>query len=166
MSGHTAVGNFLVVFARGRGIQEVGFYFTIHIIVLVGTRVFSSRWIDEIPYQRILYPCAVLCAAGLWIISMARSFAYLAVAGVVLGLGYGLATPTVQTAVIRQAAPERQGAASATYFVGTDLSVVLGSILMGNIAERFDYDIGYRALCIPILATAPLIMALSRKRGR
>jgi MFS family permease len=162
MSGHTAVGNFLVVFARERGIQAVGFYFTIHIIVLVGTRVFSSRWIDEIPCQRILYPCVVLCAGGLWIISMARSFAYLAAAGVVLGVGYGIVTPTIQTVVMRQVAPERHGAASATYFVGTDLAVVLGSVMLGNVAERFDYDVGYRVICVCVLATTPLIMRLVR----
>jgi predicted MFS family arabinose efflux permease len=164
MSGHTAVGNFLVVFARERGIQEVGFYFTIHICVLIGTRLFSSRWIDELPYQRILYPCAALCVTGLWLISMARSFAYLAVAGVIMGLGYGISTPTIQTAVVRQVEPERQGAASATYFVGTDLSVVLGSVMMGNVAERFDYDMGFRALCGPLLATVPFMMYLTRKK--
>jgi MFS family permease len=165
MCGHTAVSNFLVVFARGRGIQAVGFYFTIHIVVLIATRIFSSRWIDELPYQRILYPCAVLCAAGLWIISMAQSFVYLAAAGVILGLGYGIATPTIQTSVVRQVEPERHGAASATYFVGVDLSVVLGSVMMGNVAERFDYDMGYRVISAAVLATVFLIARLARRKA-
>jgi predicted MFS family arabinose efflux permease len=165
MCGHTAVSNFLVVFARGRGIQAVGFYFTVHIVVLILTRIFSSRWIDELPYQRILYPCAVLCAAGLWIISMARSFVYLAAAGIILGLGYGIATPTIQTAVVRQVEPERHGAASATYFVGVDLSVVLGSVMMGNVAERFDYDMGYRVISAAVLATVFLITRLARRKA-
>jgi MFS family permease len=161
--GIEAANNFLVLLADERGIGHVGFYFTIQVGVLVLTRVFSSKTIDRVSYKKIIYPCVILCVAGLVLMATANSFFVLAVAGVINGLGYGFANPTLQTASVRTVPAGRLGAASATYMIGIDLSLIVGSLIMGYVAQSFSYSAGFLVLCAPFVLAVPLLAGHSKK---
>jgi MFS family permease len=161
--GIDSANNFLVLLADERGVSHVGFYFTIQVGVLVLTRVFSSKIIDRLPYQKIIFPCIVLCVAGLVLIATANSFFTLAMAGVINGFGYGFANPTLQTASVRTVPASRLGAASATYMIGSDLAVIVGSVVMGYVAQGFSYSAGFLVLCIPFILAIPLLAGISKK---
>ena len=178
MSGSVAINNFLVVFAEGRGIVNVGFYFTIQVCILIVIRTTCGRLIDKTPYQYILGPCAILCIGGLMAISFVQSFTYLVIAGILLGFGYGFANPTAQTSVMRQVGPERYGAASATYYFGVDIALAGSGVLIGQIAQNFGYEeiingvatqvdnyaAGFQILCIPLIIVIPMLIVLTRKK--
>ena len=178
MSGSVAINNFLVIFAEGRGITNVGYYFTIQVVILIVIRISCGKLIDKTPYQYILGPCAILCIGGLLAISFVQSFTYLIVAGVLLGFGYGFANPTAQTSVMRQVGPERYGAASATYYFGVDIALGAGGMIMGQIAETFktteiidgvatlvdNYAAGFQVICIPLIIVIPMLFVLTRKK--
>jgi MFS family permease len=88
----------------------------------------------------------------------------LAVAAVLLGVGYGAVLPALQAAAIRSVSDDRKGVAGATFYIGMDTAYVFGSVAMGFIAEVFGYAAGFFMLCAPLLATIPLAMYCARPR--
>jgi predicted MFS family arabinose efflux permease len=162
----STITNFLVVFGKDRGIEGVGYYFTIYAAVLIGVRSFGGVLIDRCPFRRIVYVCTALCIAGLVLVGAAGSFAPLAAAAVLLGAGYGIGQPAIQTAILRGVPEERRGVAGATVYLGMDAAYVGGSVAMGFIAEAFGYAAGFFALCIPLFAAFPLTAHCARKEGR
>ncbi|MDR2355098.1 MAG: MFS transporter [Clostridiales Family XIII bacterium] len=154
----STITNFLVVFGNDRDIGGIGYYFTIYAAVLIGVRSFCGGLIDRYPYRRIVYVCTALCIAGLVLVGAARSFAPLAAAAVLLGVGYGIVLPALQTAIVRSVPEERRGVAGATFYIGMDAGYVAGSVAMGFIAEAFGYAAGFFALCVPLLAVIPLTL--------
>jgi predicted MFS family arabinose efflux permease len=162
----STITNFLVLFGSDRGIDGIGYYFTIYAVVLIGVRSFGGALIDRYPFQRIVYICTALCIAGLVLVGAARSFAPLAAAAVLLGLGYGVVLPALQTAIVRGVAEDRRGVAGATFYIGMDAAYVGGAVAMGFIAEAFGYAAGFFALCAPLFAAFPLTMYCARKARR
>jgi predicted MFS family arabinose efflux permease len=158
----STITNFLVLFGKDRGIEGVGYYFTIYAAVLIGIRCFCGSVIDRYPFRRIVYVCAVLCGAGMITVGAAKSFAPLAVAAVLLGVGYGAVMPALQAAVVRSVSNERKGVAGATFYIGMDIAYTIGSLAMGFVAEAFGYAEGFFMLCAPLLASIPLAMYCGR----
>ncbi|MCL1828472.1 MAG: MFS transporter [Oscillospiraceae bacterium] len=162
----SSVTNFMVLYGLEKGITNVGFYFTVFALVLIATRIYSGTLTDRYSFRLILYPCCVCCASALIVISFANSFPVLAVAAVLMGTGYGISTPTVQTAAIRAVEPSRRGIAVATVFAGTDLAHCTAPVLMGIVTENAGYSIGYRAMCSLMILTVPVIIFTARKKKK
>ena len=68
------ITNFLVVFANTRGIENIGLYFTIYALVLVGARLLGSGFIDRYSYRLLIPICAALCTCAMGIIGSSHSF--------------------------------------------------------------------------------------------
>jgi MFS family permease len=162
----STITSFLVLFGRDRGIEGIGYYFTIYAAVLIVVRGFGGILIDRLPLRNIVYACALLCIAGLVAVGAARSFALLAVAAVLLGVGYGAVLPALQTSVIRSVSEERRGVATATFYIGMDIAYIGGAVAMGFIAESFGYAEGFFALCAPLIAAFPLMRYCASKIKR
>jgi MFS family permease len=162
----STITNFIVLFGRDRGIEGVGYYFTIYAVILIGVRSFGGVLIDRLPFRSIMYVCTVLCIAGLVAVGVARSFAPLAAAAVLIGVGFGVGLPALQTAVMRSVPEDRRGVATATFYIGMDIAYVGGAVAMGFIAEAFGYAGGFFALCIPLIAAFPLTGYCARKTDR
>ena len=157
------ISSFLVLFSYDRGIENIAQYFTIYAIILVVTRIAFGGVIDKYPFQKIAYVCAVFVIIALVLIATAHSFFALAIAAFFMGIGYGFASPTLQTEIVRRAGPERNGPAMATYFLAVDISFFVGPISMGYIIEYTGgYDIGYFLFCIPAIVAIPLAYVFSR----
>ena len=150
------ISNFIVIFGNERSINDIGLYFTIYASVLVITRIACGKLIDKYPFQKMVYICAIMCGAGLIIISMANSFTPLIATAVLIGAGYGVASPALQTAMIKRVPLEKRGAASATYYLGMDTSFVIGPIAMGFLVERLGFTPAFLVFCIPVFCVIPL----------
>jgi MFS family permease len=162
----STITNFIVLFGRDRGIEGIGYYFTIYSVVLIGVRSFGGVLIDRLPFKNIIYACMALCIAGLASVGAARSFALLAVAAVLIGAGYGIGLPALQTAVMRSVPEDRRGVATATFYIGMDIAYAGGAVAMGFVAEALGYAGGFFALCVPLLVAFPLTGYCARKIDR
>lgn len=60
------------------------------------------------------------------------------------GVGFGAIQPSLQAWIIQRAAPERRGAANATFFSAFDLGIGLGALILGPIAAATNYAMMYR----------------------
>ena len=139
MAGLLALANgfctaFLALHAASRGIEHVGLYFTIMAIALVVTRPLAGKIVDKKGLSVIAIPCFIVCALGLFLISRANSFGYLALAGV-LGAGQGTGMTAIQTTCVRSLPDAQRGVASSTYYVFSDVFQGLGPMFGGRFAE-------------------------------
>ena len=163
-SSTAMITSFLVVFANTRNIANIGLYFTIYAIVLILVRVIGSRIIDKYSYKRTIPICAALCACGLVIIGASTTFPPLCIAALVLGIGYGISSPTLQTQAIKSVPAERRGTAAATFYCGMDMSHIGGPLAMGFIAEASEYSTGFFCFFLLMLAAIPLTFLLKNRR--
>ncbi|MCL1829726.1 MAG: MFS transporter [Oscillospiraceae bacterium] len=161
----SSVTNFMVLYGVTKGIADVGFYFTVFASVLMATRFFSGNLTDRFSFRLILYPCSACCAGALILIGFADSFSFLAAAAVFMGIGYGISTPTIQTAAIRIAPADKRGIAVATIFAGTDLAHCIAPVLMGSVVEAAGYRAGFLTMCSLMIIAVPAVI-LSARKGR
>ena len=103
---------------------------------------------------------------ALLILARADNLPMFLLAGACYGLGFGAAHPVLQAMAVRDVIPQRRGAANATFFVGFDLGIGLGSIIWGVIAEATSYPTIYLLTMAPVLAVILLHRAFNRPPGR
>ena len=156
--------NYIVLFAHTRDIPHIGLFFTVNTIAVIVMRIFGSGLVDKYSYRQILPFCAALSATSLAIIGASYSFPPICIAAILLGVGFGLSSPTLLANMIRVVRPERVGTASATYYFGFDLAFAVGPIAMGLIAESTSYSTGFFIFIIPTLIAIPLTLLFSRKQ--
>jgi predicted MFS family arabinose efflux permease len=64
--------------------------------------------------------------------------------------------PVMLALSVRNAAPEKRGAANATYWTAYDLGVALGSMIWGLVSAALGYDMMYILAALPIAAALPI----------
>ena len=105
---------------------------------------------------------AVFCA--LIILFFAQTLGVFLVAGFVYGVGFGALQPTLQTMAVRDVEPSRRGAANATFYLGFDLGIGTGSILLGAVAESIGYQSMYLWSTITVVIALLLYLRMQQKR--
>ncbi len=75
------------------------------------------------------------------------------IVSVILGAGFGMSGPAVQTMMIDIVSHNKRGTANSTYFIALDLGSGLGMLLGGIIASHFSYQTVYlTGLCLVVIA--------------
>ena len=99
---------------------------------------------------------------GLVCLWQSRELLLLTLGGGLYTLGAGVAQPTLYALAADRAAPERRGAAMATYTMGFQLGSGLGAVLWGTTIEHFGYHVMYACTFVPVLAA--IALALSQRK--
>ncbi|MCS7458944.1 MFS transporter [Paenibacillus doosanensis] len=161
--------SFITLFGKEQGIANVGWFFSVNAIMLFLIRPISGKIFDRRGHVWVLAPGAVFSLIGLILLSYASSTALLIAAAAFYGTGFGAIQPSLQAWIIQRAAPERRGAANATFFSAFDLGIGLGALLLGPIAAATNYAVMYRFSAIMFvlyLITYIVYMLRSRKLGQ
>lgn len=138
---YSAILSFVSIYANEIHVASVAsFFFVVYAIVLLISRPFTGKWLDAYGPNVITYPCLLLFAVGMFILSKSsNAFTFLLSAGII-GLGWGTLFPTFQTIAIQDAEPRKRGLATATFLSIYDTGMALGSFLVGLIAAKMDYS--------------------------
>lgn len=102
-------------------------FFVLYALTIVVTRPWVGRAFDQLGANILIYPGFLLYGIGIIILSLATTPWWIIASAPIIGLGYGAISPAFQTLGVQAAAPERAGAANATYFLSLDIGVGLGS---------------------------------------
>jgi len=116
----------------------------------------SGGFIERYGSIRVSQACVLVCAAGLAMMAIAPvdSPAWLALAALVLGVGYGPITPASSHLLARTTAPERM---SLTFSI-KQTGVPAGAALSGALLPTLSEIAGWR-LAIALLTAAGLVIA-------
>lgn len=154
---YSALLSFVSVYATEIHLAEVSsLFFVVYAIVLLMSRPFTGKWIDQYGPNVIVFPSIVLFAIGMFVLSQSGSAITFLVSAGMIGLGWGTLFPTFQTIAIQNAAPRKRGLATATFLSIYDIGIALGSFLVGFIVAKMDFSSLYFLCSFYILIGAVL----------
>ncbi|MGB9921024.1 MAG: MFS transporter [Moorellales bacterium] len=158
--GHASIGTFLQIYAQSRGVANVGPFFTVQALSVMGMRPISGRLFDRRGPNPVVIPGLCLVVASLVVLSRSASLGWFLLAGALYGVGTGAALPAFQALAVAGLPPERRGAANATYFSALDLGVGSGGMSLGLVAQWCGFSAMYLAAAGMVLLG--LVIYLSR----
>jgi MFS family permease len=134
------VVTFVALYATELGDPKMaGVYFTLYALSLVLTRPFAGRWYDHNGPFSLVTIGTLLYFIGVILLGLANGPVLLYLAAVVIGVGYGSLQPSYQALVIQEAAHDRRGAATATFFTSFDIGVGFGAFMLGSLVTWIGY---------------------------
>lgn len=149
---------FLALFGAQEGISNVGVFFAVYAIAMLVTRPLAGRMTDRRGYLAVVLPGLVLIAAGLLTLSVSHTLTFFLISAVLYGIGMGATQSALQAMAVGNAPPDRVGAANATFLIGFDGGIGIGSLLSGFIASATGYAIMYRSFIVLIACAAVLLL--------
>ena len=153
---------YMVPYAAELGIEDIGLFFTVYALVLLGARPLFGRISDRIGVGKVMIPSLVVFMASFLVVGLGRSMPMMLLGAVLSALGYGASNPAIQTVCIRTVEPRRRGVASNTQYFGMDLGYFLGPTIGGFLyAGMGSYSDMYLWGGIVPLALALVIFALT-----
>ena len=155
---------FLAIHASSQGVENVGFFFTAYAIAVALSRPFLGRIVDRKGYAPILLPGIVLVIVGLVVLSQAHSLGMFVLTAFLYGFGFAGCNSTLQTMAVADAEPEHRGAANATFLIGFDGGIGIGSVVSGWIAASLGYAGMYLCFAALPLVSAALFLVFARNR--
>lgn len=135
------VVSFIALYAVEIGDAKMaGIYFGLYAIALIATRPFAGRWFDEKGPFSIVAVGSLLYFIGVIMLGLANGPVLFYLAAIVIGIGYGSLQPSYQALVIQEAAANRRGAATATFFTSFDIGVGFGAFILGALIPLIGYS--------------------------
>lgn len=142
--GHSSVYGFLPLYAvsRGRG-AALAWFFTLYPLWLIACRTVFRGLSDRVGRTRVAVPSMALVAAAYFLLALPPTPVSLTLTAIVLGTGTALLYPTMAAMVIDRAPSAESGLALGTLSAAWDLGIVVGSVLVGAVADRVSYGAGF-----------------------
>lgn len=148
-----AITSFVAVYAMAIGITNIGLFFTVYAISVLVMRPFFGKLVDRREAHSVVLPGFLSAAAALLLLAFSTELWMFLIVGVLFGVAFGSLQSGLQTMAVASAPLERRGAANATYFVGFDVGMGLGSIVSGFLVTAVGYAHMYLIFAVvPIAA--------------
>ena len=162
---YSAVLTFISLYSKQLHLEETAsFFFLVYAITVIVSRPFSGRLLDMRGAHLVVYPCLLIFAIGMLLLSQASHGITLLLAGAIIGLGYGNFLSCGQAISIKGAPPHRLGLATATYYIFLDVGFGVGPYLFGSLVPFTGYRGLYLMMAMVILATIILYYFLYRRK--
>jgi predicted MFS family arabinose efflux permease len=142
--GHSSVFAFLPLYAVGQcQTAALAWFFVVYPAWLILWRALLRGVSDRLGHLRVsLFAMSVVALAYL-LIALPPTPLSLALAALVLASGNALLYPTLAALVVERAPERERGLALGTLSGAWDLGVVVGSALLGVVADHFSYATGF-----------------------
>ncbi|MDX9746925.1 MAG: MFS transporter [Paludibacter sp.] len=136
---------YLAVYGLELGIRsDLGLFFTLLAVGLIGSRLFSGKMVDKGQLTRAIEYGLLISVAGMLLLASLQRF-YLTypdlvellflLIPIILGTGYGLIFPAYNTLFMNLAPNNRRATASSTFMTSWDIGIGAGLILGGSLGD-------------------------------
>lgn len=168
VSGCTGIENsFISLFGQQLHLGSVGWYFTLSAVALFVARMFGGQFADRnrmaIPLSLGVMALAFLLLGGMAGYGGAIIFAC---AAILKALGLGTVQPALQARSLNSVPEERRGAASSTYYLGTDIGQAFAPMAGGVAVQACGYKGMFLLAAVPVALAAAVVTVLGRKRRK
>ncbi|MEG0374503.1 MAG: MFS transporter [Raoultibacter sp.] len=159
-----ALVTFLAIHASAQGVENIGLFFTAYAIAVAVSRPLLGRIVDRRGYAIILLPGLAFMVLALVLLSQADSTVLFIAVALLYGSGFAACHSTLQTMAVAGVPPERRGAANATFLIGFDSGIGVGSIVSGLLVGAFGYAGMFLAFAAMPVIAGVVFLAFARKR--
>lgn len=154
--GFGATTTFVALAYAEQGWEGTWLAFTMLSVAFMVARAFFGHLPDKFGGARVALLCVMLEGLGLLLLWLAPG-PELALAGVTLtGLGYSLVYPALGVEAIRRSPPEAHGLAMGTYTAFYDLTMGIGTPVLGFIANRAGLHAVFLISALSAFCSAPI----------
>ena len=144
----------LVTYAQERHLNvNVGSFFLIYAVVLLVIRIFLKNFFDTVKFGIWFWISIGATLIYLLLLSTMKNNLMMALAAAFMAIGYGVIYSILQSTALLLAPISEQGLASSTFYLGLDIGMAFGPIIMGLISDllpiKFFYPI--QLLLLPLM---------------
>ena len=165
-SAYGGVLTFVAVYAAELQLPRVvDFFFVVMALASVGSRLLTGWMYDRLGPNAAIYPAILILALGLLVLANLHTTFWMLTAAALIGTGYGMSVPAIQTLAIQLSPAHRVSEVTATFFTCLDGGIGMGAYLLGGSIHAFGYPAVYRALAASTLGcTLIYYLVYARKR--
>lgn len=149
--------SYIATYGALLSLENAGWYFTISAISLFAARILFGRVTDRKGFSWALYPGMLMIAAAFALLASAPHLPIVLAFGFAAAIkacGVGLLQPAIQSMCVQSVPASKRGAASSTYYIGTDLGQGSSTMMAGQLIPTIGYANLFLVYLIPIgLAT-------------
>lgn len=148
--------NFTFFMAEQNMTNYTSFFFLIYAASIFVSRPFTGVLSDRKNENYVTYPCLILLILGFILLSQVSGPVVFIISAIFIGLGFGNLQSSIQSTLVKNAAMDRVGVSTSTYFILFDLAFGVGPVLLGVIAPI----IGLKALfeLMPVVGLIALLL--------
>jgi MFS family permease len=134
--------------------SEISPFYIAYAIMVIFSRAWVSQLCSRYTAQRVAYAILLLFSVSMLVVGLFPSTLTLVLCGAGLGIGYGLAFPSLATIITGATQPANRGAAFGVYTTAVDAGIGIGSIGMGFVAGEWGYTAVFLTASVYVLLYA------------
>lgn len=166
-SGLVAIfATFASVTAEHRGIERPTAIWAMYSVGAIAVRLFGARIPDLVGPQKLVPPAIMIYVAAVVVLSAAHTQAGFLWAGLLAGVSHGATFPIFVSLVISRVRDDQRGSTLTAYTGIWELTALLGPPIFGALADRFGFELTFRAVAIACLLSLILWWPLERGAAR
>lgn len=132
--------SFIALYGASRGIENIGWYFTVSAVTLILSRMLFSKLADGHDIRCILYPGMGLLIVFFALLGFSKTPLLFVASAVIKAATVGVMQPALQAECVNSVEDSRRGAASATYFLGADIGQASAPVIGGILVDKIGYS--------------------------
>lgn len=146
---YAAILTYLQAFAEQRDLVSAASYFFIfYAVASLVTRPIAGRLMDSKNENVVVYPSFIALILSFICLMFSFNSGLLLLSGVLLGIGYGNLSSSMQAISIKVSPSFKYGLATSTYFIGLDVGIGFGPSFLGLFTHMISYSQIYGAMAI------------------
>lgn len=162
--GWGTLGAYAVLYGQEINISNPGYFFLFLAAGIVLSRVNSGKLVDRGYIHSVIITAISIVIVAFFSFAVFHNIYAFNISAFLIGIGYGLLFPALQTLYVNMAPATKRGTANSTYLTGFDLGVGIGLLLGGIVAEYFN---GFSSIYLlsSILSIIALIIYIFSSKG-
>ncbi|MBM4763012.1 MFS transporter [Bacillus sp. B15-48] len=135
-------------------VEAASFFFLVYALAILFSRPITGKIVDAKGANYVMYPCIVLLAVGMFVLSIANTSFLLLLAAGLIGIGYGNIQSTALAVAVKTAPPKQIGLATSTYYIGMDAAIGFSPAILGLIIPFLGFQNMYLTLTFFVIFMA------------
>jgi len=150
----TGLSTFMIVFANEMDFEHISLFYILSASAAFVVRIGLGKLLNQWNPLVLMLPLLLMMAAATLLLAVLANEMSFLILGPVTGAATGIIQPTFNALALKRSAPERRGAASATFWLGYDLGQGIGMMLGGLIIDwvGFQYTFAISASYVVVFA--------------
>ncbi len=169
ISATGGVENSLIpLYGASMGVENIGWFFTLSAITLCITRLAFGKMSDRQGTATAMYLGTGLMIVGFLLLWRPPAVWMFAVSAVIITIGTGIVRPALQAECIKNVTPDKRGAASSTFYIGSDIGQGVSPWLAGQVVDSSggDYGLAFALFAIPMALSCVLFAVFNPKKRK
>lgn len=131
--------SFAALYGRSMGVENSGLFFMLLSVGILISRVLSGRIFDKAGPRNVVSVGIITVIIGLIVLGAFDTSLGFHIAAFVLGVGFGVISPTFQAMANAKVSAQDRGAVNSTYLTFFDAGIGIGMLLYGFLFEMIGY---------------------------